>query len=117
MPTIYLVIFALIFNAVTSTVAFGANNSSDQVLLCTSSGYKWVSVDNLPESKPNAQQHCKLCLFPANDENHDVFAFLSKTPFIASQSTGQFSLSLYPSIKARFAHFIAQGRAPPFYYS
>lgn len=116
--TIYLVIFALIFNAITSTVAFGGTGGGpNEVLLCTSSGYKWVNIDDLPTSEQNTQQHCKLCLFPPSDDNSDDFILPSSTAIKFSLSDNKLSASPNASIKTRFTYLVAHSRAPPTFYS
>jgi len=118
--TTLLVIFVLIFNAVTSNVAFGAADSSlNQVLLCTSSGYKWVNIDELPGSKGKAKQHCALCLFPPNDDNDAQLNALLSSVLIDFNVLGQQDLSNIDAhtLHTRYRHSLAQGRAPPAFYS
>lgn len=102
--------FALIFNAVTSSVVYGVEQNG--VLICTSQGYKWLKVENETSETERAQQHCKLCLFPPSEEHFDdVIANTSvDSSFSFEQITG---FSLEYQVISRFAYLVAQGRAPP----
>ena len=113
--TIYLVIYALIFNAVTSSLAFGGpgSMSKEGVLFCTSLGYQWVTVDVKPESENSIKQHCKLCLYPPVDDGFDsiLYPLDSRIEFTARQ---QLLLSqLVTPRRSQFVYLLAQGRAPP----
>ena len=113
--TIYLVIYALIFNAVTSSMAFGGPGSlgKEGVLFCTSSGYQWVTVDVEPESGSSVKQHCKLCLFPPLDDNFDHILQPQEAD-IEFTTRRQISLTRSTTPKrAQFIYLLAQGRAPP----
>ncbi len=66
--TIYLVMFALLFNAMTSS-AMASSLGENGMLLCTSQGYKWVNVEQDGKTVEQAQEHCQACLFPHNDDS------------------------------------------------
>ena len=113
--TIYLLIYALIFNAVSSPMAFGGAGSmgKESVLFCTSAGYQWLSIDAQPESEDSIKQHCKLCLFPPIDDSLDSIIH-------SPQASAQFAIRKYISLsrlatpkRAQLIYLLAQGRAPP----
>jgi len=106
------VMFALIFNAITSTAAY-AGVGSNEMLFCTSQGYQWIKVEDQTSSSERAQQHCKLCLFPASEDNVSDADVSTARRSLFIQSVTQSFKNVYPLLKARFAKLIAQGRAPP----
>jgi len=112
--TVYVVIFALLINAITSTGAFAALSSDGQmVLLCTSQGYEWVKVDSDTSNSLDTTQHCKLCLFPQSDNSVDglvsAHSFISYDALHNQQSVfGEQSF-----LATQDYYFLAQGRAPP----
>lgn len=112
--TVYVVIFALLINAISSTGALAALNSGTQsVLLCTSQGYKWVTVDSETPKTSNANQHCKACLFPQNDTNSDDFIG-SEFVCVAKEANQRGTISATDIVvHHRTAYSLAQGRAPP----
>ena len=66
--TIYLVMFALLFNAMTSS-AMASSLGENGILLCTSQGYQWVNDEQDGNTVELAQKHCQACLFPHNDDS------------------------------------------------
>ena len=112
--TVYVVIFALLINAITSTGALAALNSGTQsVLLCTSQGYKWVTVDSETPKTSNANQHCKACLFPQSDTNSDDFIG-SEFVCMAKEANQSGIVSAKDIVVHRQIEYaLAQGRAPP----
>ncbi|GAA6136826.1 hypothetical protein NBRC116583_05730 [Arenicella sp. 4NH20-0111] len=112
--TIYVVIFALILNAITSTGAFAAANSGSQsVLLCTSQGYQWVEVESDSVGTQQPSQHCKLCLFPPSDDAFDKY--LTSHPYndVTLEESKLKQAATTTVVLSTFAYFLAQGRAPP----
>ena len=110
----YMVMFALIFNAITSSVAYaGSMSGPGGVLLCTSQGYKWVKVDDQSRSSEQTQQHCKLCLFPSSEDNTNDFIADAKTASPIEIRTRLRLNNWQPLLKNQLADLIAQGRAPP----
>lgn len=114
LATIYMLVFVLIFNA---TVSAGANAgdvaNQNGVLLCTSQGYEWVDLETDSETGQSTQLHCKLCLFPPNDDNLSDFIVESYASTIFANSQPLVAEIAYPLFKTRFAHQLAQSRAPP----
>jgi len=109
--TIYLVMFALIFNAITSSSVNAS--STNGVLLCTTQGYKWVNVESDDNSKQQTLQHCKICLFPSSDDHFDDLVADSGKILLPSNNSHQTSKTLPRVFRARFAYSIRQIRAPP----
>ena len=114
--TVYAVLFAFLVNALVPSYAFSADeNSPKEMLLCTSQGYKWVTVvdDSNTSSNQKGSQHCKLCLFPSKSDHIDyqwVGSHLNtKIANLAVISANSPKLLL----KIQFAQLLAQGRAPP----
>ncbi len=114
LATFYVVVYALIFNAITSSFVYaGSGSGQKSVLFCTSQGYKWVQVDSDENVSERAQQHCKLCLFPPSDEPFEYLVAGSNSAH-SFDAPGVESPGVFPtSFKLRFAYLIAQGRAPP----
>jgi len=61
----YCLIFVLALNMVVPLTT----TADDKILLCTSQGLKWVSMDEFDDSKPQQHdnKHCVLCLNSDND--------------------------------------------------
>jgi len=112
LTTIYLVMFALIFNAVTSSVAYGMAERNG-MLLCTSQGYKLVQVENETSPTERVQQHCELCLFPPSDECFEPFIADIDSPFLLAARQTSSANSVLQIAKTRYSYLFAQGRAPP----
>lgn len=114
LATIYMLVFALIFNAISSAAAYAGDVANqNRVLLCTSQGYEWVKVGTDSETGQSTQLHCKLCLFPPNDDNASDFIAESYASTIFFNSQPLVPEIAYPLFKTRFAHQLAQSRAPP----
>jgi len=106
--------FALIFNAVTSSVAYSKNGLGQSgEIFCTSQGYEWIKVDKETSVSEQVQQHCEMCLFPASENNLDDFILdNSASPIFACAQTSAILDSSRP-LAAHTAFLVAQGRAPP----
>jgi hypothetical protein len=114
LATIYMLVFALIFNAMTSASVYASDIANQsRVLFCTSQGYEWVNVETDSETGQSTQLHCKLCLFPPNDDNVSDFIVESYASTIFANSQPLADEIAHPLFKIRFAHQLAQSRAPP----
>ncbi len=106
--------FALIFNAVTSSVAYSKNGlGQGSEIFCTSQGYEWITVETETSVSEQVQQHCELCLFPASENHLDDFILdrSANSIYACAQTSAHRNSSR--QIIARFTFLIAQGRAPP----
>lgn len=56
-------------------VAMSANFTSNRVLLCTSQGYQWVSIDKRGSAKQQVK-HCTVC-FLADQSDDILFSYNS----------------------------------------
>jgi hypothetical protein len=114
LATFYLVMFALIFNAISSSAAYAESGSGKNgVLLCTSQGYQWVNVDSDSSSGEQAQQHCKLCLFPPSDDSFEPIIATCDSSLSFDDNGHQAKEQRHTIFKLRFARLTPQGRAPP----
>lgn len=114
LATFYLVMFALIFNAISSSAAYaGSALGKNGVLLCTSIGYKWVNVESDTSSSEQAQQHCKLCLFPPNDESFEPVIAGADLSLLLGDAKGKNTELYHKVLQPRLARLTPQGRAPP----
>ena len=107
-----LLMFALIFNAMSSTAMAGVAGENG-VLLCTSQGYKWLNVDKSSDKSNKIQKHCQLCLAPQGDTSDDNILFaavLLKSQFAAHNGLSFSHVYIRPHHNV---YQLAQGRAPP----
>ncbi len=114
LATIQMVMFVLIFNAVTSSVAYAGTVLGQQsTLFCTSQGYKRVDVKSGISVSDQVQQHCKVCLSPSSEDNISDLIANTDSSFVLLANKDQARHTALSFVRPRLAHLIAQGRAPP----
>jgi len=109
---IALLMFALIFNAMSSTAMAGIAGENG-VLLCTSQGYKWVDVEQSFDKSNKIQKHCQLCLVPQGDSSDDSVLSSSEYLHTLRVTDNVFAFSNVYIKPTHNSYQLAQGRAPP----
>ena len=97
----------MLVNAVGSA---SASIFQKSVLLCTSLGYEWVTVEE--DNSSSLMSHCDVCITSFSDDDTDIEAFyFADLPVrIQTKIKSEISLTTFNS-----HYLIAQGRAPPGY--
>lgn len=104
-------LLALIFWA-NSFAPIAQASASDKVLLCTSQGYEWVSVDTPIELENNSNSvHCVFCL-PISGDDTDILLWLEQ-PHIKVASSRLFHIRQSDQHLPSLALPSRQSRAPP----
>lgn len=105
-----LLVQAFLYNSLAPALA-GQLEDDNRVLLCTSQGYKWVSLDVQSTETSRSDVRCALCLVP--DDNADLVideyipSFTSAT--VSAKAT---SISSY-IVFGHSPQFFSLSRAPP----
>ena len=112
--TVQLLLFVLIFNTVTSSLAYGGGVLGQKgSLYCTSQGYQWLSVESEANFGEQVDRHCKACLFSYSGDGSDDLVAIVYTSSLSYDSQYQAGETSAPFALKRHAYFNAQGRAPP----
>jgi len=111
---VYMIFAAFLINAASAVYASPLSERGlNQVLLCTSQGYQWVSIDD-DTTEHRTSTHCPLCLAPSDSDNENGLLSPNTTRLFSlflSTATFRADLSFYNKLTP---YFLAQGRAPPF---
>lgn len=118
MPTkvmAYLLIISLIGSLLAPSLA-SAIGSESRVLLCTSQGYQWVSIEEEQELKltdnVSSMEHCLYCLGTDDDHEQIVFTY----SYLDLVPTDYVARSLQePNLTKFLITSVLQPRAPPFF--
>lgn len=109
----YALIISLISSVLLPSLA-SAGESESRVLLCTSQGYQWVTVqaaqDFVLETEASDSDHCFYCLSSNGDPEHVFFrAYSFYLPLLEEVIKTERSLSLASDYQYPFS----RTRAPP----
>jgi len=99
---------AMLVNAVGSA---SASIFQKSVLLCTSLGYEWVTVEEETNSS-SLMSHCDVCITSFSDDDSEIEAFYVADLPVQIQTKLKSDISLK---RFNSQYLIAQGRAPPVY--
>ena len=106
-----ILIFALLFNGIAPVFA-AEYRLADKVLLCTSQGYRWVSIAEEKTDPAPSNAHCVLCLISDDDPSSDLISTYDLAPPLPELALARTSLGMAPAYGDAPA-FHTSNRAPP----
>ena len=114
---LYLLILAFSFNAVAPAFAYSSigDTPNNRVLLCTSQGYQWVTLDERIEQNTSSEtstSHCVLCIGGDNVADSALLTSLDFNYLFASAEPLELT-DHYPRLQSLFIAQLADTRAPP----